>query len=65
MSEYEKAVLESVEYKEYHQAVVTECVRLMGEHVREFFDEQCDYLEGFQEGRPAEEEAYSQWESIT
>lgn len=65
MSEDDKAILESPEYKAYHQLVVTECVRLMGERVREFFDKQCDYLEGFEEKRPAEEEAYAQWEAMT
>lgn len=52
-------------YMEYHRAVVAECVRLMGEQNRGFFDQGCTYEEGFREKRPAEEEAYAQFEAMS
>jgi hypothetical protein len=60
-----REVQDRPEYQEYHRKVVEECVRLMGKHVREFFDKQCEYTEGFLEGRPPEEEAQAQYEAMT
>lgn len=55
----------SPEYQKYHQLVVTECVRITGEHNREFFDKICDYIDDFKEGTPPEEVARHQWEAWT
>lgn len=52
-------------YSVYHRDVVEECVKLLGELNRPFFDQQCTYEEGFAEGRPAAEEAEAQYEALT
>jgi len=51
-------------YRAYHCNVVNECVRLMGENNRAFFDFECDYLEEFIEGTAPAAVAAAQQESI-
>ncbi len=58
------SVKETAEYKAYHARVVQACVDLMGERVRRFFDEQCDYLEEFAEQLDPHEVASSQQDSL-
>lgn len=52
------------QYQAYHNRVVEACVKLMGEHVRLFFSEQCDYLQEFLENEDPEDVAYTQWEHL-
>ena len=39
-------IFQSEEYKIYHKKVVDNCVEIMADRVRKFFDS-CDYLEAF------------------
>jgi hypothetical protein len=55
----------SPEYALYHARVVDACVELMGQNVREFFDEQCDYFEEFECGDKPEDVAQNQYEAMT
>lgn len=54
----------SPEYRAYHRRVVEACVELMGEDVRRFFDEQCDYLEEFLKDEDPIEIAENQLDSM-
>jgi hypothetical protein len=54
----------SPEYAQYHDAVVNACAELMGESVRPFFEEQCDYFEEFEEGIEPEEVAMAQFDAL-
>lgn len=38
------------EYQEYHRRVVEECVELMGEDSREFYEKQCTYFDEWEQG---------------
>ena len=58
------AIKQSEEYKAYHARVVAECVQLMGEQCRGFFDKQCDYLGEFAEGDDPRDVAISQQECL-
>ena len=51
-------------YKIYHQKVVSECVKLMGEHNREFFDLECDYIDEYLDKRDPAEVAQDQLDAF-
>ena len=59
-----ETIKQSKAYQDYHARVVSECVRLMGELNRIFFDEVCDYVEEFNNGTDPEEVAFQQQESV-
>jgi hypothetical protein len=52
-------------YEEYHRRVVEECVKIMGEKNREFFDKVCSYHEEYEAGELPEDVANYQYESLT
>ncbi len=49
-------IFQSEEYKAYHKEVVDNCVEIMSERARKFFDG-CDYLEAFKNKVDAWDEA--------
>ena len=60
-----KALIDALDYQHYHDRVVEECVRLMGEQNRQFFDEVCDYIPEYLEGIEPREVALAQQEACT
>ena len=57
-------IKQAVEYQAFHKRVVAECVLLMGEQNREFFDKQCDYIEEFLASDEPYDVAISQQECL-
>ncbi len=57
-------IKQTEKYQAFHNRVVAECVRLMGEQNREFFDKQCDYIEEFLAGDEPYDVAISQQECL-
>lgn len=52
-------------YEQYRQRVIEACVRLMGEHNRQFWITQCSWEEEYRELRDPDEVAQDQFDALT